>query len=66
MTARLDAALRPILARERPDMVLVQGDTTSAYAAALAAHALGIPVAHVEAGLRSHDSRSPGPRSATA
>ena len=61
MTARLDAAIRPVLALERPDMVLVQGDTTSAYAAALAAQALGIPVAHVEAGLRSHDLAQPWP-----
>ena len=61
MTARLDAAVRPILAIERPAMVLVQGDTSSAYAAALAAHALGIPVGHVEAGLRSHDFAQPWP-----
>jgi UDP-N-acetylglucosamine 2-epimerase (non-hydrolysing) len=55
LTGRLDAAIRPVLAAAPPDMVLVQGDTTSAYAAAIAAHALGIPVAHIEAGLRSHD-----------
>jgi len=61
MTARLDTALRPILATQRPDIVLVQGDTTSAYAAAIAAHALAIPVAHVEAGLRSHDLTQPWP-----
>ena len=42
-------------------MVIVQGDTTSAYGAALAADALGIPVAHVEAGLRSHDWTQPWP-----
>jgi UDP-N-acetylglucosamine 2-epimerase (non-hydrolysing) len=61
MTERLDAAIRPVLAAKRPDMVLVQGDTTSAYAAAIAAHALAIPVAHVEAGLRSHDLAQPWP-----
>jgi UDP-N-acetylglucosamine 2-epimerase (non-hydrolysing) len=61
MTARLATALSPVLAREQPDMVIVQGDTTSAYGAALAADALGIPVAHVEAGLRSHDWTQPWP-----
>jgi len=61
MTERLEAAIRPVLAAERPDMVLVQGDTSSAYAAAIAAHGLDIPVAHVEAGLRSHDIAQPWP-----
>jgi UDP-N-acetylglucosamine 2-epimerase (non-hydrolysing) len=61
LTERFDAAIRPVLAVERPDMVLVQGDTTSAYAAATAAHRLGIPVGHVEAGLRSHDLTQPWP-----
>lgn len=61
LAKRFDATIRQVLAVERPDMVLVQGDTTSAYAAATAAHRLGIPVGHVEAGLRSHDLTQPWP-----
>jgi len=50
-----------ILLSERPDIVLVQGDTSSAFAAALAAFYLRIPVGHVEAGLRSYDKFQPFP-----
>ncbi|PTD26318.1 UDP-N-acetylglucosamine 2-epimerase (non-hydrolyzing) [Sphingomonas fennica] len=58
---RIAAAL-PALADElRPDMILVQGDTTSAWGSALAAHRLGMAVGHVEAGLRSHDLALPFP-----
>jgi UDP-N-acetylglucosamine 2-epimerase (non-hydrolysing) len=55
-----DALLRRI-SRRRPDLVLVQGDTTSALAGALAARDCGVPVGHVEAGLRSGDIQQPWP-----
>lgn len=50
-----------LIEQDRPDLVLVHGDTTSALAAAEAAFYGGIPVGHVEAGLRSHNLRSPWP-----
>jgi UDP-N-acetylglucosamine 2-epimerase (non-hydrolysing) len=57
--ARMLPALRDNLTRIGPDTVYVQGDTNSVLAGALAAAASGIPVAHVESGLRSHDRRMP-------
>ncbi len=59
--ARVLSALDPILEAEKPDAVLVQGDTTTAVAAALAAFHRRIPVGHVEAGLRTDDPLSPFP-----
>jgi len=59
--ARVLTALDRVFELERPDLVLVQGDTTTALAGALAAFHRGIPVGHVEAGLRSGDRLSPFP-----
>ena len=53
--------VKSVLEKERPDCVLVHGDTTTSFAAALAAFYLQIPVGHVEAGLRTHDLYSPWP-----
>ena len=56
--------MREVLRSTRPDVVVVQGDTTSAFAAGLAAFYAGIDVAHVEAGLRSGDLSAPWPEEA--
>jgi len=58
-TARMLAALEPLIAETRPDAVLVYGDTNSTLAGALAAVQAGVPVAHVEAGMRSFDRTMP-------
>jgi UDP-N-acetylglucosamine 2-epimerase (non-hydrolysing) len=59
--ARVLASLEPLLKRDKPDLMLVQGDTTIAMAGALASFYHRIPVGHIEAGLRSGDVTSPYP-----
>ena len=61
ITANILGGLKPVLEQVRPDVVLVHGDTSTTFAAALACFYLRIPVGHVEAGLRTHDIYSPYP-----
>ena len=61
VTAAVLNRLKPVLEDERPDVVLVHGDTTTTFAAAVACFYLQIPVGHVEAGLRTHNLYSPWP-----
>ncbi|MBC7104861.1 MAG: UDP-N-acetylglucosamine 2-epimerase (non-hydrolyzing), partial [Firmicutes bacterium] len=61
ITERALGGLRRILRAETPDLVLVHGDTTTTFAAALAAFYLQIPVGHVEAGLRTRNKYAPFP-----
>ena len=61
LTARLIQSLAPVLDEARPDIVLVQGDTTTALTGALSAYYARVPVGHVEAGLRTGDKYSPFP-----
>ncbi|MBQ8510180.1 MAG: UDP-N-acetylglucosamine 2-epimerase (non-hydrolyzing) [Clostridia bacterium] len=61
ITADVIMGLEPVLAESKPDLVLVHGDTTTSFAAALAAFYAKIPVGHVEAGLRTFDRYSPYP-----
>jgi len=61
ITTRALSGLDPVISRRRPDIVLVQGDTTTVFAASLAAFYHKVAVGHVEAGLRTHDKYDPFP-----
>lgn len=61
ITGAVLQGMQAVLERERPHLMLVHGDTTTAFAAALAAFYCGVPVGHVEAGLRTHNLQSPFP-----
>lgn len=61
VTINILSEIRSILEKENPDLVLVHGDTTTTFAAALACFYLQIPIGHVEAGLRTNDIYSPYP-----
>ena len=61
VTSDVLLGIRPVIEAECPDAVLVHGDTTTSFAAALAAFYLQVPVGHVEAGLRTRNLRSPWP-----
>lgn len=61
ITTHVLTKLPPLLARLKPDRVLVHGDTTTTYAAAITGFYLGIPVGHVEAGLRTGNMHAPWP-----
>ncbi len=61
LTARMLSAVDAVLAREQPDLVLAQGDTTTVMVTGLCCYYRGIPFGHVEAGLRTGDRRQPFP-----
>ncbi len=61
VTVNILEKIRGVLEKEQPDVVLVHGDTTTTFAAALACFYLGIKVGHVEAGLRTYNIHSPYP-----
>src|SRR4051794_19025431 len=58
-TARVMERIEPVILEEKPDVVMVPGDVNSTLAAALVAAKLGVPVAHLESGLRSYDRTMP-------
>lgn len=61
LTSRTLTALKPVFRDVKPDLVLVQGDTTTAFAAALAAYYHQTPIGHIEAGLRTYQKYAPFP-----
>jgi UDP-N-acetylglucosamine 2-epimerase (non-hydrolysing) len=61
LTSNVLLSLKPVLEKEQPDLILVQGDTTTVFVASLAAFYLKIKVGHVEAGLRTFNKYSPFP-----
>lgn len=61
ITANVLLKIREVLEKERPDVVLVHGDTSTPFVTALACFYLQIPIGHVEAGLRTYDIYSPYP-----
>lgn len=61
VTTNVINGIKPVLESEHPDMVLVQGDTTTSMATALACYYCRVPIGHIEAGLRTHNKFSPFP-----
>ena len=61
VTSSVLLGMKKVLQEVQPDVVLVHGDTTTAMATAMAGFYAGIPVGHVEAGLRTHDLQAPFP-----
>jgi UDP-N-acetylglucosamine 2-epimerase (non-hydrolysing) len=64
ITSRVLVGMRDVFAGQKPDLVLVHGDTTTSFAATLSAFYAGIPVGHVEAGLRTGNLQAPFPEEA--
>ena len=61
ITTSILKQIKEVLEKEKPDVVLVHGDTSTTFVTALACFYLQIPVGHVEAGLRTYDIKSPFP-----
>jgi UDP-N-acetylglucosamine 2-epimerase (non-hydrolysing) len=61
ITVRALSGLGQIMQQEKPDLVLVQGDTTTTFAGSLSAYYLKVPIGHVEAGLRTYEKYNPFP-----